>query len=142
MRLVLLAVGSRGDVQPFVALAVGLRAAGFDAIVATLPLYRDLVESRGVPYRKLVDHAEEIYASQTTLQLGGSGRNPLVALREARALSELMWSELAPDIEEACADADAILYSLLGHGGYAIAELRGIPAIGLHMAPMTVTSEF
>jgi sterol 3beta-glucosyltransferase len=142
MRIVMLAVGSRGDVQPFVALAEGLRSAGHDAIVATLPLYRELVESRGIPYRKLVDHAEEIYASQTTLQLGESGKNPLAALREARALSDKMWSELAPDTEAACADADAVLFSLLGHAGYSIAEKRGIPAIGLAMAPLSLTSEF
>src|SRR5437867_3212303 len=39
VRIVLLAVGSRGDVQPFVELGVGLEAAGFEVVVATHPPY-------------------------------------------------------------------------------------------------------
>lgn len=42
-RLVLVAPGSRGDVQPFVALAGGLRRAGYLVRVATHEAFRGLV---------------------------------------------------------------------------------------------------
>ena len=53
MRAFVLTVGSRGDVQPFVALAAGLRASGHDAVLAAPAMFGDLAAAHGVPFAPL-----------------------------------------------------------------------------------------
>ena len=48
MRIVIVASGSRGDVQPFLALGLGLKEAGHEVKVATAENYKDFVEERGM----------------------------------------------------------------------------------------------
>ena len=45
----LLALGSHGDVQPYVALGLGLRQAGFDVSIGTTAEFRSFVEGNGLP---------------------------------------------------------------------------------------------
>ena len=52
-RIVLTAVGSLGDVYPYLAIGVGLRARGHDAIIATSECYRRNVEGVGLGFRPL-----------------------------------------------------------------------------------------
>ena len=53
MRVTILALGTRGDVQPAIALAFGLKRAGHSVLLAAPPLSRDLVESRRRDYAAL-----------------------------------------------------------------------------------------
>jgi sterol 3beta-glucosyltransferase len=53
MRALVLTVGSRGDVQPFVALAAWLRASGHDAVLAAPAMFNDLAAAHGVPFAPL-----------------------------------------------------------------------------------------
>jgi sterol 3beta-glucosyltransferase len=50
MRVLLSTYGTRGDVQPFVALAKALKASGHDVSLCTPTGFRDMVERHGVPY--------------------------------------------------------------------------------------------
>src|SRR5688572_22787080 len=50
MRALLLAMGTRGDVQPMVALALGLKAAGHEATLAAAPDFGPWVTSFGVRF--------------------------------------------------------------------------------------------
>jgi len=49
MRVLLSTIGSRGDVQPLVALALALRAHDQDVRLCTPPDFRDWIESFGLP---------------------------------------------------------------------------------------------
>lgn len=46
-RIVLTAVGSLGDLHPYIAIALGLKSRGHEAIVAASECYRNKVEGRG-----------------------------------------------------------------------------------------------
>lgn len=48
MRVRLLAIGTRGDVQPYVALGLGLKRAGFEVSLAATEDFRPFVESYGI----------------------------------------------------------------------------------------------
>lgn len=50
MRIVLTPFGSRGDVQPLLALGLGLRAHGHEVLFATGPNYQGWIESLGLPF--------------------------------------------------------------------------------------------
>lgn len=50
MQIIIPTIGSRGDVQPFLALAQGLVRAGHFVTLASHPVMRSLVEAHGVPF--------------------------------------------------------------------------------------------
>jgi Glycosyltransferase family 28 N-terminal domain len=50
MRVLLSTIGSRGDVQPLVALAVQLRELGQEARVCAPPDFRDWIAGLGIPF--------------------------------------------------------------------------------------------
>ena len=50
VRIAILAMGTRGDVQPYVALGLGLQRAGHDVYIASLDLFRDFVEDVGLGF--------------------------------------------------------------------------------------------
>ncbi len=51
--IVLTAVGSLGDLHPYIAIALGLKARGHEAVIATSECYREKVEALGLGYRVL-----------------------------------------------------------------------------------------
>ncbi len=51
MHFVCLTIGSRGDVQPFIALAIGLKSEGHRVTLVTHPEYKSWIESFGVGHR-------------------------------------------------------------------------------------------
>jgi UDP:flavonoid glycosyltransferase YjiC (YdhE family) len=53
MRIAIQTLGTRGDVQPYIALAVGLIARGHDVQIAAPEQHETLVTERGVPYAAL-----------------------------------------------------------------------------------------
>ena len=50
MKIVIVTIGTRGDVQPYIALSLGLLQAGHTVTLATHPCLRGLVESYGVEF--------------------------------------------------------------------------------------------
>lgn len=66
-RLVHLAIGSRGDVEPHLALATASVAAGHEVLVLLQPEYRGLAERAGVPFASLGAGYAEYVASRGRL---------------------------------------------------------------------------
>jgi len=50
MRIVILALGTRGDVQPHVALGRGLQAAGYQVTIVALDDFEALVRAAGLDF--------------------------------------------------------------------------------------------
>jgi UDP:flavonoid glycosyltransferase YjiC (YdhE family) len=50
-RIVLTTVGSLGDLHPYIAIALGLKARGHDAVVATGECYRRKIDALGLGFR-------------------------------------------------------------------------------------------
>src|SRR5438552_1583532 len=64
MRVDILAIGSRGDVQPFVALGVGLKNAGDEVRILTLGGFEDLVGGHGLEHLVVGDSPQEIASTK------------------------------------------------------------------------------
>src|SRR5574337_36619 len=95
--ILILASGTRGDVQPWLALGLGLEAAGYRVVVATHANFRPLVESRGLPFALVEGNPNDLLAQgdgRSALTYDGNGvrsaRSTLKFLREARPLFERM----------------------------------------------------
>lgn len=135
MRISVVAVGSRGDTQPFVALAQRLQQAGHTVRVCAGDNFEDFITGYGLEFAPLgVDMHYVVNVRMP--EVLESGRNIIGALRtisrEGMAWADQMWE----GTQAACEDADALLANILGVGAYNIAQRRGIPLIWLYSVPM------
>ncbi len=136
MKIVVTAAGSRGDVQPCVALGLGLREAGHEVTLASWKPYRSMAEGRGLAFRPVAGPGPDDLMSA----LVAAGRNPLKYAGRFRPLLRPHVEQGLRDCLAACADADAVLYTPLGFAGFMAAEYLGLPSVGSVVEPLFVRS--
>lgn len=123
MRIHLATLGSRGDVQPFLVLAAGLRARGHDVLVAAPRNFADLARSYDLPFTAF-DADFQALADDPELR-ARIGKNPL---RIGPALREKVYPVYRSALEQGyalCRDADRYLYhpkTLADHFSDALGE--------------------
>jgi len=132
MKITLLTFGSRGDVQPFVALAKGLQRAGHLVRLAAPHRFAGFIAQHGLSFSALPGDPEVI-----SQRLHAAGRNPVKMISGMN--SYVM--EIAPQVLraslEACQDADLVVHSFLfTTGGHSFARQRGIPDVSAQIFPM------
>ena len=140
MTIALLAAGSRGDVQPYVALGVALRARGHAVRVAAPVPFRDLVESHGLMFHPVGGDMEGLMGDPS-VQEAMRASNPLAVIRSFRKLGALAFA-LQAGLAEACDDADAVVFHPGASIGHVAALRRGLPSILATPFPMTPTRAF
>lgn len=141
-QLVIECIGSRGDVEPYVGLGTGLAQAGFDVAIATHDTFRDLVIGAGLEHRSVAGDPSELVHSVMGHRWLDSGKNPVSLAKRLRELAQPLMAEYLANTEAAVADADAVVFSVLGVAAYHVAEQRDIPAIGGWLTPMSRTREY
>jgi sterol 3beta-glucosyltransferase len=125
MKILILTVGSRGDVQPYVALGAGLQAAGHSVTLATLEAFASLAAEHGLGFRPLRgEFLELLQTAEGKAAIVGKG-NPLALLRQVTP----MLRRMVDDTLIASAGAELVIYHPKALGGYSIAEKLGIPGI-------------
>lgn len=101
MRITIFASGSRGDVQPMVALALGLQAAGHAVTVAAPRNFAGLVQQHGLSFHGFAVDVEDLMRSDLgRAWLGHSSHSPA---REVWLVSRLVREWAAPMAEESLA---------------------------------------
>jgi sterol 3beta-glucosyltransferase len=132
MKITILTYGSRGDVQPFLALSLGLQRAGHAVKLAAPHRFAEFVEEHYIPFVPLAGDPEIISS-----RLNDAGQNPL---RMVRAVSDYVFSiadQVARQAFAACGGADLIVHSfLLTVGGHSLARKFGIPDVSVQTFPM------
>lgn len=63
MKILIATIGTRGDVQPFLALAIGLKASGHNVTICTCPRFRNLISEHGIGFAHLEDGLLELLES-------------------------------------------------------------------------------
>lgn len=139
-RLALLALGSRGDVQPFIALGLRLRERGYHVRVLAIEDYAELVESYGLEFAPLVGRAADLMDRELVYQLLEGASNPvLVGYRFLQSIRPL-FRQLMADCWAACQDVDGIVASTLGqHVAASLVERRPMPLVMAHFHPNSQT---
>lgn len=136
MRLALLALGTRGDVQPCIALGLGLEKAGFELRFAAYADFEPFVTQHGLTFAPIAGNERELTQSEQGQELHETDRNPLRTMlqmsRMLQALPQAYWDSFW----EACRGAEAILCLPSAPHGYHIAEKLGIPAITVSLSPL------
>lgn len=136
MNICILTFGTRGDVQPYVGLGVGLKAAGNTVTLASLVEFEPLIRQYGLQFNLL--RGDFLKAAQAADGNPSKG-NPLKLLRQyvkmARDTLEDEWTSAQK--------ADVLIYNSAALGGFHITEKMGIPAFASFPAPLyTPTKEF
>lgn len=123
-RVVLLAIGSRGDVVPMVALASELMSRGHETLVMAHPEYTAIARAHGVPCRSLgaglVEHAGDQRRAQVLVG------NPFTAAIALQGWQWLISDTVAPVLIDEIRPDDVLITGVVGVAvALAIAEDRG-----------------
>jgi len=139
MRIVIIAPGSRGDVEPYIALGKGLKKAGHDIRLISHVNFAELVNSKGLEFWPVdVDVQGIAQSSEMRERLGGG--NFLKVLSQMAKEAELGALEAVKVGMSACQGMDLILTGLAGlYIGLALAEKLELPLVQAYYIPFTPT---
>jgi sterol 3beta-glucosyltransferase len=138
MKIVILASGSRGDVQPYVALGQGLRRAGHAVTLLASSDFEQLVTGHDLDF---VATSESLEAFAQKLQVEGGNMLKILSA-QAQAAKELSVRAAAAGLA-ACRGADLIAGGLGGvFTGSALAEKLDIPFVQAYLYPFAPTRAF
>jgi UDP:flavonoid glycosyltransferase YjiC (YdhE family) len=142
MRIAIIAMGSRGDVQPYVALGKGLKAAGHFVRMLTHENFEGLVNSYGLEFYPARGNVQEFVESPEMLALLEKG-NFLAINAHASKASKARSIDWAKDSIAACQDMELLI---VGVGGLflslALAEKFKLPLLQAYVFPFTPTAVF
>lgn len=132
MKITILTYGSRGDVQPFLALALGLQKTGHQVKLAAPHRFDRFAQTFKVPFVPLAGEPAVI-----SRRLNDAGTNPVGMVR---AMSDYIFAiadQVAREAFIACKDADLIVHSFLfTTGGHSLACKLGIPDVSVQTFPI------
>ncbi|WP_206107600.1 glycosyltransferase [Paludisphaera rhizosphaerae] len=132
-RIVLTALGSLGDLHPYIAIALGLRARGHEPVLATGETYRRKIEALGLEFRPLRPDSDELTDPNAMRRYMDSRRGTFRVLRNwiLPAIRESYEDTLA-----AAEGADLLVAHPLAFTTRIVAEQRGLPWVSSHVSPV------
>jgi len=142
VRVVILAVGSRGDVQPCLALGLGLQDAGHSVVLASHREFEGFVTANGLDFKPLEGNPRALLQSEEGLAWLEAGGNPVRELRRLVAVARPMLRGLMRDTVAACRGTEAIVFSPLAATGYHVGEAMGVPTVLALLVPAWRTGTF
>lgn len=139
-RIAMASIGTQGDVQPYIALAVALQEKGYDVVLGAPDDFEELARSYNIEFRSLGSSIQE-FLTQTRFE-NAMSQNMLVnapaLLRDGQRIVDVA----AHGSWKMAQGADAIVLNMNTSFGIDIAEALGIPAIMAALQPLNSTSEF
>jgi sterol 3beta-glucosyltransferase len=135
MRIVIPTIGSRGDVQPFIALGQGMMRAGHKVTLASHPVVKKLVESYGVTFAPIgpdIDLAQEVAAIRSR-----SG-NAAIGLIRGMRFGLDMVEQAHDDILNQCGKADLVVISAQSAAGKNEADKLNLPYLSVTLMPWAI----
>jgi len=138
-RIVITTFGSSGDLNPFLALGLGLRARGHDVRFATEAMHHPRLIEHDFPVTRLTGDPELMLAPYGREMFGSA--NPIPSLTVL--YKHFLIPTLQPRVEElraACADADLLVSSAQQMAPPLLAELTGLPWVSVPLTPAVVSS--
>ena len=139
MRITIFALGSRGDVQPFIPLSKGLIEAGHQVCIATFEAFASMVKGAGINFSPIHGNAQGLLNQAVDGNLL-SKRTSLVQTMQALRKSYGTLAKSLPDDLPALYDSDLILNQLPAHlfGGDLASYLK-IPWAIVSVIPLVRT---
>ena len=138
MHITILAVGSRGDVQPYVALGLGLQEAGHVVRLVAADFFETFVKSQGLDFFPINTFG--------LLEAGGEAHTTMATTIDRAGQLRQLWTNfraLLPALQQtqesvwqASQGTQAIIFSSIGTSAYHVAEKLEIPCVWALTVPM------
>ena len=139
-RIVLNTFGSLGDLHPFLAIALELRARGHDATVATSEVYRRKIEAECIGFAPV---RPDLGAVATDNELIAKVWDPRRGTEYL--LRQIVFPSIADsyeDLDRAAIGADLLLTHSAGYAGPIVAEKRKLKWLSVVLQPTVLFSAF
>lgn len=142
MRITIIAPGSRGDIQPYLGLGVGLKRAGHAVAVVTTMDHDALVKGFGLELFSVpVNVQEALQRRGASAAIEGGGL--IASFRELSKIAERATRLTAELALEASRGADAIVVNFGGaYIGESLARKTQVPLVQAFNVPLTPTAAF
>jgi UDP:flavonoid glycosyltransferase YjiC (YdhE family) len=141
-KVVLATFGTHGDLHPFIAVALRLRSAGFEPVIATDSIYRCKVESAGIAFHRLRPEQETI---ERDLGMTPASMVRKVAQRPDYVLRKFLLPYLHESYEDSLAvlhDAAFVVTHTTALATKVAAEKLGVLHVAAVLQPMAMLSVF
>jgi sterol 3beta-glucosyltransferase len=135
MRITICTFGTRGDVQPYLALAVGLQRAGHRVTLAASHDFATWIQSYGVDTYPMRFSAQE-FIRTSPVQVVSKGRNVVGALQTTRYVLDTLLAAGLDDCWQATKGAEFVILGITACGGVDIASQRGLPMAFVALQPL------
>lgn len=142
---VILTSGTRGDMQPLVALGRGLHGRAIAVRFVTHAPFRTLVEGAGLPFAPLDGDLNQLLQPATVegaFVVGGNGARGLVAAVRYLRHAQPVFARMIASAWQQCQGTRALILSLPTLWGVQIAEALDIPCACALLQPLSPTAAF
>ena len=133
-RIRLISVGSRGDLQPYLAILLELQRRGHQVSLIGSINFQAVAEAHGLSFVPLPGDFTSLLSSEAGLAL--------MQGKPVRLISDALLGELLETARAAMEGTDLLLVSPLCLWGYHLADAAGCPLVVLSPVPIMATGEF
>lgn len=136
-RFTMLTIGSRGDVQPYIALGIRLMKDGHKCVIITHPEFKEWIEEYGIEHRAAGGDPTALMKLSTAHRMFSPA-----FFKEALGTFRQWLDDLLVDAWKASHDADVLIESPSAMAGIHIAEALKIPYFRAFTMPWTRTMAY
>lgn len=139
--ITILCAGSRGDYQPYIALAQELKKLGKEVRITASKSFESFIQAYGIDVYPIEADIQTLNVDPKLLKEAGSADNPLKMLLAFNKMKDY-GLHMAEDYFSACAGSELVIYHPGVTMGYFAAEKLGIPSVLASPFPMHKTKEY
>jgi sterol 3beta-glucosyltransferase len=139
-RIAIATIGTQGDVQPYLALAVALKKRGYTVVLGANADFENFVTGYGIEFYSLGTNIQS-FLQQSRFE-NAMSQNMLFNAPALLVDGQKIVAAAARNAWKMAQGADAIVLNMNTSFGIDIAEALGIPAIMTALQPLAATKEF
>lgn len=134
MRITINTFGTRGDVQPYIALGLGLKLSGHTVRIVSHRIFESFIKAYQLDFYPIDLDPREVLINQSLAELGN---NTLRITRWMKENFRPVLREIFTETLMANQGTELMVNSALSLAGWHVAEKSNIPAIAAFLWPMT-----
>ena len=143
MKISIVTIGSRGDVQPYIALGVALKKAGHQVTLVSQIDFESFAHNYCLDFYPIRGNLKELMEGEAFHKFLESGDNPIRFMRSFSEYVSQLITGLVIDCFQACKESDFILYNPIAwFAVHPTFEKLGIPYCAAYLQPVSPTREF
>ncbi len=141
-RIVLSTFGSFGDIHPYMAIALELKARGHSAVIATSEVYREKMDVAGIEFLPIRPDMPSYDEPDQLIKLASDLVDPKSGTEKVIELFTGNLRDVYEDLDAAVEDADLLVTHLLPLVGPIVAQKRALPWVSTVLAPISFFSAY